>query len=59
MKYTHNGVSQGSMLGPLIYLYVNVLLTSSNMFNVSCTPTTLYCCLEDITNNHKAHTFEY
>ena len=53
MKNIENGVPQGSILGPLVFLiYINDIPNASTIFNflMYADDTTLYCCLEDI--NH-------
>ena len=58
MKNIENGVPQGSILGPLlflIYMYINNIPNASNIFNflMYAGVTTLYCCLEDINHVNK------
>ena len=56
MKAICNRVSQGSILGPHLFLvYINDFPNASKVFNflMYADDTTLYCCLEDIKSDKK------
>ena len=56
MKNIRNGVPQGSIPGPLLFLiYINDIPNVSNAFNflMFADDITLYCCLENIDHVNK------